>query len=84
LVLEKQALAIVTLEFPELAKTYEPGPELDPGTESLRGHGDAADPRQDEELQLPGLQSTCVLHAVRQPRPRTGPARSVTRLNPVP
>jgi uncharacterized protein with HEPN domain len=26
LVLEKQALAIVKVEFPELAKTYEPGP----------------------------------------------------------
>ena len=35
-VLEKQALAIVKVEFPELAKTYEPGPVSEPDTASLR------------------------------------------------
>ncbi len=35
-VLEKQALAIITVEFPELAKTYAPGPVSEPDTASLR------------------------------------------------
>jgi uncharacterized protein with HEPN domain len=35
-VLEKQALAIVKAEFPELAKAYEPGPVSEPDTASLR------------------------------------------------
>jgi uncharacterized protein with HEPN domain len=39
-VLEKQALAIITAEFPELAKTYDPGPDPEPGTESLCGRAD--------------------------------------------
>jgi uncharacterized protein with HEPN domain len=54
-VLEKQALAIITAEYPELAKTYEPGPDLEPGTESLRGRADAADFCQDGKLLFPCL-----------------------------
>lgn len=36
-VLEKQVLAIIKAEFPELAKTYEPGPAQEPGGASLPG-----------------------------------------------
>src|SRR5487761_1756862 len=42
-VLEKQVLAIISAEYPELAQAYEPGPAPEPGTASLRGRGDAAD-----------------------------------------
>lgn len=35
-ILEEQALAIISAEFPELAKAYEPGPDPEPGTASLR------------------------------------------------
>jgi Ribonuclease HepT-like len=34
-ILEEQALAIIRAEFPELAKTYESGPDLEPGTAPL-------------------------------------------------
>ena len=34
-VLEKQVLAIISGEYPELAQTYEPGHEPEPGTASL-------------------------------------------------
>jgi uncharacterized protein with HEPN domain len=42
-VLEKQVLAIISAEYPELAQTYEPGTAPEPGTSSLRGRGDSAD-----------------------------------------
>jgi uncharacterized protein with HEPN domain len=42
-VLEKQTLAIIRAEFPELAKTYEPEHDPEPGTASLGGCGDSAD-----------------------------------------
>jgi uncharacterized protein with HEPN domain len=35
-VLEKQVLAIISAEYPELAQTYGPGPDLEPGPASLR------------------------------------------------
>ena len=38
-VLEKQTLAIIRVEFPELAKTYEPEPDPEPGTASLDSCG---------------------------------------------
>jgi hypothetical protein len=41
-VLEKQVLAIISAEYPELAQKYEPGPAPEPGTASLPGPGDAA------------------------------------------
>jgi uncharacterized protein with HEPN domain len=47
-ILERQALAIIRAEFSELAKTYESGPDREPGAASLRGCGDAADFSQDE------------------------------------
>ena len=34
--LERQVLAIISAEYPELAKSYVPGPVPDPGTASLR------------------------------------------------
>jgi uncharacterized protein with HEPN domain len=75
-VLEKQALAIITAEFPELAKTYEPGPVSEPDTESLPGRGDAADFSQDGELLLP-----CPPELSGQPQQRVpgqNPARVLT------
>ena len=39
LLLERQVLAIVRAEYPELAQSCEPGPAPDPGTGSLRDHG---------------------------------------------
>jgi uncharacterized protein with HEPN domain len=43
LVLEKQVLAIISAEYPELAQTYEPEPAPEPGTAPLRGCGGAPD-----------------------------------------
>jgi uncharacterized protein with HEPN domain len=43
-VLEKQALAMIWAEFPELAKTFESGPDPERGTASLHGCADAAGP----------------------------------------
>jgi uncharacterized protein with HEPN domain len=40
-ILEKQVLAIIRAEFPELAKAYESRPDPEPDTASLRGCGDA-------------------------------------------
>ena len=53
LVLEKQVLAIISAEYPELAQTYGPGPAPEPGTASLRGRGDTADLGQHRELPSP-------------------------------
>jgi uncharacterized protein with HEPN domain len=39
-VLEKQALAIISAEYPELAERYEPGPAPESETASLRDPGD--------------------------------------------
>jgi hypothetical protein len=36
-VLEKQALAIIGAEYPELARTFEPGTAPEPGGASLNG-----------------------------------------------
>src|ERR1700761_6830934 len=36
LVLEKQILAIISAGYPGLARTYEPGPTVEPGATSLR------------------------------------------------
>jgi uncharacterized protein with HEPN domain len=41
--LERQVLAIISAEYPALAQSYEPGPVHDPGTPSLRDHGNAVD-----------------------------------------
>jgi uncharacterized protein with HEPN domain len=40
-VLEKQVLAIISAEYPELAQTYEPGTSPEPDNPSLRGRSDA-------------------------------------------
>jgi uncharacterized protein with HEPN domain len=45
-VLEKQARAIIRAEFPELAKTYEPGPGPEPGAASLSARTGTSAPMQ--------------------------------------
>jgi uncharacterized protein with HEPN domain len=51
-VLEKQALAIICAEFPELAKTYEPGPDPEPGNASLQVCSDMSDFSQDGDCRI--------------------------------
>jgi uncharacterized protein with HEPN domain len=54
LVLEKQVLAIISTEYPELAQTYEPGPASESGAASLPDHG-AAQPHQALEVTLDAM-----------------------------
>ena len=69
-VLEKQALAIITTEFPELAKMYKPGPEQEPGAASLHARGDSAVFSHHGELLLP-----CSPELGGQPQQRPQPAQ---------